>query len=940
MKKVLSALLIMLMLIQTVSFAANKVYSEEETRLLVDRLNTLGIFNQFDEELFFGDNAGIKRSEAAVVISNMLGMKSDGSGASAEIKFFDVPQFSDYITAVNYVTGLGIMTGDSAGLFRPDETMEIAHVYKALVVALGYGWKAEAYGGYPAGYVKVAADLEIADVVSKGINETATRLDFLNMVNAALDAPICRMKSISGDVMDFEIDEDVTVLSEYHDIYFDEGIVENNKSMNISSTPEIEEDVVYIDGRKIYVNGVTNVYANFGYKVDYYYRHDEKADTNYLVAVTPSDENTEIKIARADFDGFADGKITYYNEDGKEKNIKVSSSVVVLYNSEVATNVSTAVNSFEGTLTVIDNNADNQVDVIIAKNYTYDKVKSVKAAENKIYANSKVFNLDSYETVDMVVAESGEPIELSAIETGSVIGYATSVDGTKLMVDVLGAGVAVKVKSLSQDTFTTDEGKEYSTELLSAEHKALIKPNAAISLVVIDGYYGVWVGLASEAAASIGYLINIATDTEFDKTFIVGARILDISGSIKALKAANKDKMILNGKSVNPAVLVSELARVKAEYQLGGDGEIAQLIEYKMDDEGNLSHIYTVDNEDENTSLYLKYGFNRNGLVKFYSNDPYGTITYQSEDFKYEGQAGGMVHHFNTNSYIATKTHPILLVPEENQETAGESWYGVKTGISTYKGESGFKMESFTSGKYEILPKVMIEYRASERTQTNVFNEGDIMLVESTYQTLNNDDGVDYVVSGVCEGKKVTYTVDGANLKANASDADMTVEEIDQKTTGAVGEEPGFTTGDIAMIELDVLGNIIRIEKIFDRETRSINPELQKTSETKHMDYAIMLHVYNKPADGYALEFFEEDLTLGIPGDDRKLLLNLAGAAAGKVNDKAVSFAFYDDAQEKVYVGSSLDIVDYRQDPRNYTRIFAIYSNSKTSFVFYNFENN
>ena len=75
MKKVLSALLIMLMLIQTVSFAANKVYSEEETRLLVERLNTLGIFEQFDDELFFGDNANVKRSEAAVVISNMLGMK-------------------------------------------------------------------------------------------------------------------------------------------------------------------------------------------------------------------------------------------------------------------------------------------------------------------------------------------------------------------------------------------------------------------------------------------------------------------------------------------------------------------------------------------------------------------------------------------------------------------------------------------------------------------------------------------------------------------------------------------------------------------------------------------------------------------------------------------------------------------------------------------------
>ena len=249
------------------------------------------------------------------------------------------------------------------------------------------------------------------------------------------------------------------------------------------------------------------------------------------------------------------------------------------------------------------------------------------------------------------------------------------------------------------------------------------------------------------------------------------------------------------------------------------------------------------------------------------------------------------------------------------------------------------KIESFTGGKYEILPKVMIEYLSSETSQTNVFNAGQLVMVDSTYQALNSDDGVDYVVSGLSEGKAVTYTVDGSNLKANASNDDMAVEEIDQKTTGALGEEPGFTTGDLAMVELDVLGNIIRIEKAYDRETQHINPLIQTPTTAEDDDYAIILHVYNKPADGYALEFFEEDLTLGVPSDERKLLLNLAGAASGKVNDKAVVFSFYDDAQEKVYLGSSLDVVDYRQDPENYTKIFAIYKNSQTEFVFYNYNN-
>ncbi len=931
MKKVVSALLIMLMLIQTVSFAAtDKIYTDKSTIPLVENLRTLGIFDQFDDEKHFGENTNVKRSEAAVVISNMLGMKDSGGNSSTEIKFFDVPQYREYINAVNYVTGLGIMSGNSEGKFLPDDPMEMAHVYKALVTALGYGWKAEAYGGYPAGYVRVAAELEIANVVPKGINENATRLDFLRMVEAALDAPICRMKSVSGDVMDFEVDEDVTVLSEYHNIYFDEGVVENNKSMNISSTPEIDEDIVFIDGRKLYVNGVTSVYANFGYKVEYYYRHDSVAEADYLVAVSPSDENTEIKISKADFDGFANGKITYYDETGKEKDIKVSGSVVVLYNSEVATNVSTAINSFEGTLTVIDNNNDRQADVIIAKNYTYDKVKSVKAAENKIYANNKVFNLDLYEVVDIVVAESGEATELATIAADTVIGYATSVDGSKLMIDVLGSNIAVKVKTISQDTFTTDDGKEYNMELLSAEHKALIKLNTAVTIVTMDGYYPVWANTASETVL-LGYLINIATEAEFGEEHIVGARILDTTGDIKAFKTANEKKIILNGKSVNIATMFSELERVKSDYRLGGDGRVSQVISYKLDDNGNLTHIYTVDNENDNTTLYLKYGYGRDGKAVFYSNHGYGTPRFKSKNVTYNGKVPN-VHSFYTHNYMITRTQPIFIVPETNQETAGEEWYGLRSNATYYSDNDGVEMpiETYTSGEFEIVPKGMVEYLPSD-SETEIFNvvtSGDIVLIDSTYQTLNSDDGADYVISGFSKGKAVSYIVDGTKvdvetidaLKANPSDTN---------------EEAGFTKGDLATVQVDVLGKVIQVAKVFDHETENIHPELHTDTATGQT-CALVAHTYNKPADGYGLEFFEEDLTIGVPSTNRKLMISLHTLGLGKVNEKAATFMFYDDAQERVYLGSSQDVIDYQQDPVNYTRIFLKHKNSGVELVFYN----
>lgn len=934
MKKLVSALLIMLMLVQTVSFAAvDKVYTEEDTKALVDRLSTLGIFTEFDDDFFFGDNANIKRSEAAVVISNMLGMKNSSAGGTAEVKFFDVPQYSDYIGAVNYVTSLGIMSANGAGLFQPEGSMEIAHVIKALVVALGYGWKAEAYGGYPAGYIKVAAELDLTDGLTKGMNDIASRVDFLNMVNVALDVPICRMKSVSGDVMDFEIDEDVTVLSEYHNIYFDEAVVENDKAMAISSSIKIEDDIVYIGGRKLYVGDVTEVYSYFGKKVEYYYRHDKKAETNHLVAVTPVEENVEIKIAKADFDGFADGKVSYYNEDGKKKEIKLSSSAAVFYNGEVVTNVSDAINNFEGTLTVIDNNDDKMAEIIIAKNYTYDIVTTVKVAENKIYAKNKVFDLEPYESVSINVADTGEAITIESIMAGNIIGYAISSDGTKLMMDVLNAGPTVKITTMSGDKFTTEDGIVYNTELLSAEHKALIKANAAVAITAIDGNYAVWAVAASEAAASLGYLINIATETEFGQTTILGARILDTGGSIKAFKAANPKKVSLNDTMMTATALIDELARIKTEYQLGGDGRIAQLVAFRLDDNGDLTHIYTV-SEDEDCKIYLKYGYGRDGLADMYSNVAYNVVRYTASGTSYEGKVAG-VHGYYTQRYMLTNTHPLFRVPMTNQETSGEEWYTVaKVTKDRFEDANDMAIESFTSDEFGILPKAAVEYSSSATEQIDVVKSGDLVLIDSTYQNLNNDDGVDYVVNGLSGGKSISYVVDSVEVNVDTIDQMKAVD-------GSVDEEPGFTKGDLAMIQIDALNNIIQIAKVYDHETGNIHPRLapetSSTATSADQVCALIIHPYNKPDDGYGLEFFEEDLSLGVPSKDRMLMLNLHLLGAGKVNDKAKIFKFYDGANDKVYLGSTQDVVDYRHDKENYTKIFYLHMNSKADVVFYNY---
>ena len=413
--------------------------------------------------------------------------------------------------------------------------------------------------------------------------------------------------------------------------------------------------------------------------------------------------------------------------------------------------------------------------------------------------------------VDVVVAESGEPIELATIGVDNIIGYATSVDGSKLMIDVLGSAVAVKVKSLSQDKFVTDEGKEYSMELLRPEHKAMIKPNTAVFIVVVDGYYGVWVSVASETV-STGYLINVAVDSDiFGETKIIGARMLDVDGTIKALKPANEKKMILNGKLIDVSELNAELARIKAEYQLGGDGAVSQLICYKLNDDGNLSHIYTVNREDENSPLYLKYGFSRDGLADFYSNSGYGTPRFKSQDEAYVGKVK-IPHGYYTHNYMITGTHPIFLVPETDQMAADEDWYNTKAfSPAEYQGITSVMIETFTKNDLDIVPKAMVRYLPeTENVESfNVYTHGTLVLVDSAYQTLDNDGGVDYIVSGLSKGKTVKYGIDNREISAESIDVKKAIAEDHE-------EETGFTTGDIAVVQLDSLNRILQIEKIYD----------------------------------------------------------------------------------------------------------------------------
>lgn len=921
------------MIIQPVVFAADDaVYDEDASIQLEEKLTKLGIFEQAEEDIFSeGDSTNIKRGEAAVVLTNMLGMKGVFSEGSMQATYFDVPSYNKYVNAVSFVSERGIMSGNEVGLFLPDDEMEIGHLLKCMVVALGYQWKAEVYGGYPQGYTRVANELQLAEGIEKPFTAIASKYDFLKMVDTALDKPICKITSIEGDDVNFVIDDDSNILSEYHDIYFGKGVLQNNKMMSLSSSAEANDETVVLENYEkntkleLYVNDVKEVYEYIGCEIEVYYKYDKLTEKNYLLDVELTDGNTVKSITKDDFIKCQNLKISYVDKNGKKSELNLAAGVDVIYNGELITrNIEACINGYQGTLKAIDNNDDKLYDVVIVKKYEYDKVRSVKETGQKIYGQNKTLTLENYENAQITNYLTGEAVGLLDLAEGNVIGFAESQDRKKIVVEVINENAAVMIKSISKDTFTTDTGFKYDTSILNDNQKYLIKPNSAISIVTIDNYYVVWAGTASETV-SLGYLIDVGIeDGDFGEKIFQGARILEKSGVVKTYLAADSKKLICNGKPVKTENIKDTLHNVKVTYDISGDGYISQVIGYQLNDAGQLASVYTITG-DKDSKLYLKYSYNKMGPTSKVLNDGYNTGRFRANAIPGE------------NLYAILNTFPIFQVPETTQESWPDAYYTSLVYTNAMYKTTTNKFDSYTSDEFDIIPEAMVEFKEAVITEPDLGASGDFIFVNETYATVNSDGDVKQVVKG---------------LKGTAAGEYYLDRKVD-KAISLLDINPG----DIINVGFNFVGEISSIEKVFDMKTKTVirkkvnvNASGEQVVETVAENYASVAiglgamriySVYNIAEDGRFAEVFDmqqmpTDPSSGLP-EDKKALLSFVKNA----RTNSGSLAIFDEYNEEYFVGTIDDVIDYRHDTTGYSRVIIKYLSDKgevKDMVFLNFK--
>ena len=263
LKKLLAFTIVFAMLLSTVAFASPypDVPDDAKYAEAVITLSSLGLLKGDDQGNFNPDNT-ITRAEFAAVIVRTLGLGDPGPTAT---NFVDVPATHWGSGYVQMASQMGVIAGYGDGNFGLEDPVTFEQAIKMIVAALGYTPKANALGGYPTGYMVVAAQEGISAGINATAGEPALRKVVAELVYNALDVPLMVQTGWGTDITYEQQDGQgnrpyATILTQKLDVDKVEGIVtDNNAVKNVGRRPADKTVTITYDK----VNGfATSYYYN------------------------------------------------------------------------------------------------------------------------------------------------------------------------------------------------------------------------------------------------------------------------------------------------------------------------------------------------------------------------------------------------------------------------------------------------------------------------------------------------------------------------------------------------------------------------------------------------------------------------------------------------------------------------------------------------------
>lgn len=572
-----------------------------------DYTNAQNVLKIIIPDFPLSDSEITTRAEFTSAIAKLINVSGQ---LVTEAPFKDVAIDNIYASDIAYAKGMNIVS--NVDLFYPDRPITYAQAIKIAVSAAGYGKKAEYSGGFPSGYMIAAKDAGIGVGLSVDDNALLTHAQAAKLVFETACADMMEVTSF-GSSYDYSVTEGKNILSVYHKIYMTEGIVTANEFTGLYNTEnDVGEDSLEINRNVFHGAGYNDL---IGKNSRIFFKDDAKKSIVYAYEL----DNEEFIYTRKD-DLKLSGLTLSVTPKNSLKSVKhkLAGDYTVIYNGKylAASDYSSYLNPTAGTVTLINNDGDTDVDIIVIKEISYGIIGSINVFDEKIYDKYKKGGITDLSAMDYysICESDGTPIGLDTLEAGNVLGFIVSND------EKIAEIIRFSEKKGGIYDSRTSDGKlrigdtefEVSSYYLT-NVKALEKIVLGSEVIVHLGFDNSVVYIEEyTSTVSYGYVMDIGIQNAGAITEERAVKLLCQNGDKKVISLA--DKVKVNGTLKTDIDAYSDLAVICTKE------DIYKVIKYATNSEGKITKIFDTVMNTEGVSVLTKENIGEARVVLFDNN--------------------------------------------------------------------------------------------------------------------------------------------------------------------------------------------------------------------------------------------------------------------------------------------------------------------------------
>ena len=371
---------------------------------VVDTLVSLGVVNGYTDGSF-KPNDTVTRAEMAKMIYVLRTGNSDASAYNNDKTSFTDVNGHWAAGFIKYCQSVGIIAGQSATKFAPDQTVTAQEAAKMLLVTLGYdAQKAGLVGINWASKTNALADENgLLEDVTTSFTGPCPRQYAAQLIYNAIDASTVVWRDDAYTKYNYNGDENPTIGEKYMGLKYATGILMASGKVGLDNTGASKALVVKADEKQTVLNTkyeandlikFTDIKTDYsdllGMAVKVMYKDKDKVygvyatdDNDVNISALASDLDTvsgeaKFKVDDTKYSVNKNGMTIYTIGVDTKGNVKIASTAVKNNASDISTAIK-AIKDSDMEITVISNDNDEKVDAIFVNNKTFAKLTTVNS---------------------------------------------------------------------------------------------------------------------------------------------------------------------------------------------------------------------------------------------------------------------------------------------------------------------------------------------------------------------------------------------------------------------------------------------------------------------------------------------------------------------------------------------------------------------------------